>query len=68
MRGADAEEARTRHDCGGELGQVGTQFDGTSTSPSVATVGLYTELREQLASPTLIRRTDAERATRNFLS
>jgi hypothetical protein len=34
----------------------------------VAAVGLYTELREQLASPTLIRRTDAERAARNFLS
>ena len=34
----------------------------------VATVALYADLREQLASPTLVRRTDAERATRSFLS
>jgi hypothetical protein len=34
----------------------------------VATVALYTDLREQLASPTLVRRTDAERAARSFLS
>ena len=33
-----------------------------------ATVALYTDLREQLASPTLVRRTDAERAARSFLS
>ena len=34
----------------------------------VATVALYTDLREQLASPTLVRRTDAERAARSFLT
>jgi len=33
-----------------------------------ATVALYTDLREQLASPTLVRRTDAERAARSFLT
>ena len=34
----------------------------------VATIALYTGLREQLASPTLVRRTDAERAATNFLT
>ncbi len=34
----------------------------------VASVALNTDLREQRASPTLVRRTDAERAARSFLS
>jgi len=34
----------------------------------VATVALYTNLREELASPTLVRKTDAERAARTFLT
>ena len=32
-----------------------------------ATVALYTDLREQLASPSLVRRTEAERAVKDFL-
>lgn len=32
-----------------------------------ATVDLYTDLRERVAPPTLVRRTDAERAVRDFL-
>ena len=34
----------------------------------MATVALYTELREQLAPTTMARRTEAERAVRNFLA
>lgn len=34
----------------------------------VAAVTLYTDLREQLASSTLVRRTEAERAVRDFLA
>lgn len=34
----------------------------------VATAAVYTDLREQLASSTLVRRTEAERAVRNFLA
>ena len=34
----------------------------------VATVALYTELREQIAPPALVRRSDAERAARSFLA
>ena len=34
----------------------------------VATVALYAELREQIAPPALVRRSDAERAARSFLA
>jgi predicted nucleotidyltransferase len=46
-----------------------SRHDRTSCRDAlVATVELYTELREQLAPPTLVRRSEAEHAVQSFLA